>query len=59
MLGNVSVSFTNGIEALLDEKIALDPTVMEWIERYEEDDTAAMTEMVNFILRVISHPIAI
>jgi len=39
-------------EALLDEKVALDPTVLEWIERYEEDETTAMTEMVNFILRV-------
>ena len=41
------------LDALLDEKVALDPTVLEWIERYEEDETAAMTEMVNFILRVI------
>jgi hypothetical protein len=42
-------------DALLDEKVALDPTVLEWIERYEEDETAAMTEMVNFILRVCIH----
>lgn len=41
------------VDALLDEKVALDPSVLEWIERYEEDETAAMTEMVNFILRVI------
>jgi hypothetical protein len=44
------------VDALLDEKVALDPTVLEWIERYEEDETAAMTEMVNFILRVESSP---
>ena len=42
------------VDALLDEKVALDPTVLEWIERYEDDETAAMTEMVNFILRVSS-----
>jgi hypothetical protein len=30
----------------------LDATILEWIERYEEDSTTAMTEMVNFILRV-------
>jgi hypothetical protein len=36
----------------LDDKIALDPTVLEWIERHEQDEKAAMTEMVNFILRV-------
>jgi hypothetical protein len=44
------------VDALLDEKVALDPTVLEWIERYEDDETSAMTEMVNFILRVIPHP---
>ena len=44
------------VDALLDEKVALDPTVLEWIERYEDDETAAMTEMVNFILRVVPHP---
>jgi len=40
------------LEALLDDKIALDPTVLEWIERYDQDEKTAMTEMVNFILRV-------
>jgi cohesin complex subunit SA-1/2 len=40
------------IEALLDDKVALDATILEWIERYEDDKTAAMTEMINFILRV-------
>jgi hypothetical protein len=39
-------------EALLDDKVALDATILEWIEKYEEDEPAAMTEMVNFILRV-------
>lgn len=42
------------VEALLDDKVALDATVLEWVERYEEDSTTAMTEMVNFILRVSS-----
>ena len=32
--------------------MALDPTVLEWIERYEENESEAMTELVNFILRV-------
>src|ERR1700723_1098837 len=45
---------SNQAEALLDDKIALDPTVLEWIERYQENENSAMTEMVNFILRV--HP---
>ena len=40
------------VEALLDDKVALDATILEWIERYEEDNATAMTEMVNFILRV-------
>lgn len=36
----------------MDDKVALDATILEWIEKYEEDEPAAMTEMVNFILRV-------
>src|SRR5277367_5595264 len=42
----------NSVEALLDDKVALDATILEWIERYEDDKTAAMAEMINFILRV-------
>jgi hypothetical protein len=38
----------------LDDKVALDATILEWIEKYQEDESAAMTEMVNFILRVQS-----
>lgn len=40
------------LDALLDDKVALDATIIEWIDRYTEDETAAMTEIVNFILRV-------
>ena len=36
----------------MDDKVALDATILEWIERYEENEPAAMTEIVNFILRV-------
>ena len=42
------------LEALLDDKVALDATILEWIDQYEKDKTSAMTEMVNFILRVRS-----
>jgi cohesin complex subunit SA-1/2 len=55
MLGTLishSPQEANLIEALLDDKVALDATILEWIERYEDDKTAAMTEMINFILRV-------
>ena len=55
MLGTLipqSQQEANLIEALLDDKVALDATILEWIERYEDDKTAAMTEMINFILRV-------
>ena len=40
------------LDALLDDKVALDATIIEWIDRYTEDETAATTEIVNFILRV-------
>jgi hypothetical protein len=36
----------------LDDKVALDATILEWIGKYQEEEPAAMTEMVNFILRV-------
>lgn len=55
MLGKTLRESSKFVEALLDDKVALDATILEWIERYEEDKATAMTEMVNFILRVISH----
>ena len=42
------------VEALLDDNVALDTTILEWIERYEEDKTKALAAMVNFVLRVSS-----
>jgi hypothetical protein len=54
MLGNPSPFLPNCVEALLDEQGALETTVVEWIERYQENASTAMAEMVNFILQVYS-----